>query len=138
MLHSYVILIAVCNCVRCAVCGTLIHGVCTVCAAVCGSVRLCGSAAVYGSAHGCLRQCTRMCAAVHLPVCGSARGSVWQCFQQCAAVRQCAAVCGSGAVCGCLAVQRCAAVRRSACFQINSKCIRINSYEFGIILNKIK
>ena len=65
----------------------------------CAAVR----AAVYGGAHGSVRQCAwwcmavraavcgcpavRQCAAVRAAVCGSARGSVWQCAWQCVAVR---------------------------------------------------
>ena len=47
---------AVCS-VQCAVHGTLIHAVCAVCAAVCGSVRGCAA----------MRQCAavRQCTAAH-------------------------------------------------------------------------
>jgi hypothetical protein len=72
-------LIGVCNC---AWCGAL-HAVCGGCSSMwqcawlCGYAAVYGCAAVYGSAHGSLQQCTQMCAAVHMPVCGSAQGSMW-------------------------------------------------------------
>jgi hypothetical protein len=144
---------------QCAVCGILIHAVrqCaavreTVCCSACGSVRLsgsargsvwlfggagvCGSAAVHGGAHGCVRQSAN--------VCGSAPGRVRQCAQWCvavlaavcgcpAAVRRCSAVCDSAAVCGCLVVRHCEAVGQCAYFQINLKYVRTYSYKlFGI------
>ena len=112
----------------------------------CGSVRRCGSAAVDGSAHGCLQQCTRMCAAVHLPcvavhlLCAAARavvcGSACSSGQLFGSVQQCAALCGSVRLSESPAV--CNIVRQCAYPQINSKYVCINLYKFGAILNKIK
>jgi hypothetical protein len=93
---------AICDCVQCAVCGVRHFNSCSVrqCAqqsvavrtAVCGfpavwqcaAVRaaVCRSAAVCGSAHGCVRQCVDVC--------------VRQCTWQCAAVR----TAGYGSACG--------------------------------------
>jgi hypothetical protein len=49
--------IAVCNSVRCAVCGVRHLNSCDVRSSMWQCVRLCGSAAVCGSVHGCLRRC---------------------------------------------------------------------------------
>jgi hypothetical protein len=76
-------IIAVCDCVQCAVRGVWHFNSCSLrgvrssvwqYARQYAVVRQCAavwsSATVYGSAHGCLRQCTRMCAAVDLLVRG--------------------------------------------------------------------
>jgi hypothetical protein len=75
-------LIAVCDCVRCAVC-------CVRCAAF----KCMQCAIVYGRAHGCVRRCgssvrqgARQCAAVRL------------CARQCVAVQRCSNVRLSGSV----------------------------------------
>jgi hypothetical protein len=80
-------LITVCDCVRCAVCGVR--------CAVCGrpAFKFMQCAAVCGRAHSCVQQCGS--------VRGSVRGSVCGNFS-CLAVR--------AAVCGCPAVRQCAAV----------------------------
>jgi hypothetical protein len=153
-------LIAVCNCVRCAVCGMRHFNSCSVsrcvqqCLAVCAGVQQCCSVPQCVVVPQCcsVRQCARMSAAMHAHVCGSAPACVRQCARccvavvlaavggcsaECGSVRQSAAVCGSvrqcAAVCGCLAVQQCAAVRQCAYFQINSKYIHMNSSKVGII-----
>jgi hypothetical protein len=130
--------------VRCAVCGTLIHAVCTVCAAVCGStrgsVRMCGSVRqcaivrqctavrsdVYGSAGGIMWQCTCPCAAVRAVECGSACSSV----RLSCSMRQCAAVCGSVRQYGSVRLSGNAAVCSWAAVCISSNKFKIHSYEF--------
>jgi hypothetical protein len=75
-------LCAVCG-VRCAMCGTLIHAVGAVCAAVCGSahgsVWLCGSACGSVRQYAAVRLCARQCMAVRsAAVCGSPAESIFR------------------------------------------------------------
>jgi hypothetical protein len=86
-------IIAVCDCLQCAVCGVrcaalLIHVVCAVCAAVCSE-----RCAVCGTLIHVVCAVCAVCAAV----CGSEHGSVRQCAAVCGSVRQCVAAwqCGS-------------------------------------------
>jgi hypothetical protein len=158
-LNEFVWIRVNCGVRRCAVCGVrcaafqfmqcaaavrkfaAVHAV--VCGSACGSVqlsrsargivRLSSSAVLTGSARGCVRQCARMCAAVHVSVCGSAFGNVWQCLRHCAAVQQCAGQ--FAAVCGSAAVRQRAAVWQGGSvhtFKSKSKYIRTDLYECGI------
>jgi hypothetical protein len=85
------------------------------CAAVCGSAEVCGSARCS------VWQCAQRCVAVQAGVCGCPAVqrcvAVRQFAQQCAAVQQCSVwqgIAGCGRVQQCAAGQRCAAMQQSA------------------------
>jgi hypothetical protein len=98
-----------------------------VCSSARGSVRLSGSAVVYGSLRRCAAVCGNVCAAVcgsSVRQCGSVQcaAAVYGSAAVCGSVRRCAAVCGNvcAAVCGsvrqqCVAVRQCVAMRAAVC-----------------------